>query len=565
MKFDVDEMVKVPIWIQFPKLPWEFWSPTMLGRMASLSGKPMFTDQCTNDMSRLSYARVLVEMEVLKEFPHEVILEDEFGEQFVQRVVYEWRPPVCSKCRIMGHTDAGSKVIRKEQKEWVQKKADSDVFIVEKVVRSVNDKSNKAAVSSDVVSKESAGESSKTNVSPQPEASPIGDKGKGKTIVTRQQMNQSKVEIMPSGRLELLETKGSRESIFPQIGENVLETRVTRNNTGKIWKKMGLKGWKLINNNDVYEIGRIWVMYNEEKIKVLKTMICEQMIHCMIDRNGERIYSTFIYGENDGMNRRRLWENIQSVAQKTIPWVVLSDFNVILRNDDRIGGNLANATDCEEFQNCVDDTNLLELRWSGHHFTWTNNQQGEDMIWRKIDRVFVSVRWIHVIESEEKVLNPGLSDHSPLIVVFIEPVCHSFKPFNFFYMWTECDEFLEIVRKNDSGPCEGYKMYRVVSKLKRLKADLKLLNKVKFSNITTKVQNTKKLLEDIQSNIQKDPFNVILMDEEHDVFNHYKCLLRWEENFYKQKSRFQRIEPGNLKTSFFHKPLRQKTAINRIN
>ncbi|XP_050217476.1 uncharacterized protein LOC126668314 [Mercurialis annua] len=118
MRFEVDEMIKIPIWVQFHKLPWEFWTPSMLGKMASMCGRPMYTDQCTSDLTRLSYARVLVEMEIFGEFPAEIILEDERGVQFNQKVAYEWRPPACSRCKAMGHTISDCKL---EQKIWVKK------------------------------------------------------------------------------------------------------------------------------------------------------------------------------------------------------------------------------------------------------------------------------------------------------------------------------------------------------------------------------------------------------------------------------------------------------------
>ncbi|XP_050222178.1 uncharacterized protein LOC126672273 [Mercurialis annua] len=120
MKFEM-EMIKFAVWIHFPKLPWEFWNATMLGRSASLCGRPMYTDQCTHDQSRLAYARVLVEMDAFGEFPQEVTMEDEEGEQFIQSIVYEWRPPACAECKTIGHNTAECKLKKVVQKKWVKK------------------------------------------------------------------------------------------------------------------------------------------------------------------------------------------------------------------------------------------------------------------------------------------------------------------------------------------------------------------------------------------------------------------------------------------------------------
>lgn len=47
-------------------------------------GKPLFSDQYTENQSKLGYARVLVEMELNGAFPENIVLEDENGGQFIQ-------------------------------------------------------------------------------------------------------------------------------------------------------------------------------------------------------------------------------------------------------------------------------------------------------------------------------------------------------------------------------------------------------------------------------------------------------------------------------------------------
>ncbi|XP_050232964.1 uncharacterized protein LOC126681469 [Mercurialis annua] len=187
-------------------------------------------------------------------------------------------------------------------------------------------------------------------------------------------------------------------------------------------------------------------------------------------------------------------------------WIVLGDFNAVLRDSDRCGGNIANQNDCEEFENCLDNTNLVELKWRGNKYTWTNNQQEEDRIWRRIGRVLVSEKWLDNFECEASVLSQGISDHVALIVKFKEPMTFSFKPFRFFKMWTESKDFMEIVSKSRES------------------------------------------LKEIQENLQLDPINVVLLKEEQALVINFRKLLRLEENFYKQKSRVQWIELGDHNT-----------------
>lgn len=73
-------------------------------------GRPLFSDFCIRIKSRLSYARILVEMDLLMEFPNDVILEDEERCQQHQQVVYEWTPIRCRQCKKYGHEGRGCKI-----------------------------------------------------------------------------------------------------------------------------------------------------------------------------------------------------------------------------------------------------------------------------------------------------------------------------------------------------------------------------------------------------------------------------------------------------------------------
>lgn len=76
----------------FPALPWEFWGTDNLSIISSILGKPLFSDQCTKNRTRLAYARVIVEMEMGGEYPDQITLEDGNGVQFNQKVYYELKP-----------------------------------------------------------------------------------------------------------------------------------------------------------------------------------------------------------------------------------------------------------------------------------------------------------------------------------------------------------------------------------------------------------------------------------------------------------------------------------------
>ena len=70
--FSSAEMSRVPVWVKFPSLPLWCWSPVCLSKIASVIGKPIQCDRLTSNLARMSYARVLVEIDLLEKLRHSV-------------------------------------------------------------------------------------------------------------------------------------------------------------------------------------------------------------------------------------------------------------------------------------------------------------------------------------------------------------------------------------------------------------------------------------------------------------------------------------------------------------
>nr|TKS08440.1 hypothetical protein D5086_0000103210 [Populus alba] len=102
--FSCEEMSRVPIWVKFPCLPLCCWSPICLSKIASVIGKPIQCDQLTSNLSRMSYARVLVEIDLLEELRHSVEITLPDGLTLHQKVVYETLPKYCNFCHVLAHT-----------------------------------------------------------------------------------------------------------------------------------------------------------------------------------------------------------------------------------------------------------------------------------------------------------------------------------------------------------------------------------------------------------------------------------------------------------------------------
>ncbi|CAK8565025.1 unnamed protein product [Lathyrus sativus] len=111
-----DELLRtLPIWVKLPQLPIVLWGDTSLNKIGSALGNPIMTDECTANRLRVSYARILVEMDITKELPQSITIADHAGEKMQQSIEYEWRPLFCNKCQKVGHCCEKPKM----RKQWI--------------------------------------------------------------------------------------------------------------------------------------------------------------------------------------------------------------------------------------------------------------------------------------------------------------------------------------------------------------------------------------------------------------------------------------------------------------
>lgn len=104
--FGDEEICKVPVWIQLPSLPIDYFTKGALSKIGSWIGTPITSDFLTQTRDHVAYARVLVEIDVTKDrkdLPEFLPIVTTKGEEFMQKVTYEYIPHYCKECKTVGH------------------------------------------------------------------------------------------------------------------------------------------------------------------------------------------------------------------------------------------------------------------------------------------------------------------------------------------------------------------------------------------------------------------------------------------------------------------------------
>ena len=74
-------------------------------------------------------------------------------------------------------------------------------------------------------------------------------------------------------------------------------------------------------------------------------------------------------------------------------------------------------------------------------------------------------------------------------------------PFRYFSYWAEHPNFVNLVAAAWNTQVEGSYQFRVVKKLKILKAELKTLNSTEFANLSVQTVQAPKHLQQVQRNL----------------------------------------------------------------
>ncbi|XP_028082596.1 uncharacterized protein LOC114283918 [Camellia sinensis] len=102
MKLTKEKATKVPVWVRLFNVPMECWDSDGLSRIASAVGVPLFMDNLTEKGSRVSFARVCVEIDAACTLPAMFNVSCG-GDTIVVKVEYQGLPAKCDHCVAFGH------------------------------------------------------------------------------------------------------------------------------------------------------------------------------------------------------------------------------------------------------------------------------------------------------------------------------------------------------------------------------------------------------------------------------------------------------------------------------
>ncbi|XP_059315703.1 uncharacterized protein LOC132066402 [Lycium ferocissimum] len=462
-----------------------------LSRISSGIGNHLYADECTTAIERISYARVLVEMDITRPLPNTVQVQDPNGKIFDQAVLYDWKPipkppakPVPNEPKATKETDQGA--------------------------RSRNVQAHQTGPHKVVV-----------NVTPPPS---------GVDWQSMTQKTTARGNMFPSTDTAYGSVSDTIEKSNMNNVASTSQSEMTQLSSAVIELEPKPPNADNYNSN---EQGRIWLLWNPTRVSVRVIQSHEQFIHSLVVIGNTQFLLTAIHGLHTIITRRTLWaalERIHTGVQDS--GILMGNYNAITEIDNMLNG--AEVQDCEvrNFRQFIQDTSLHQLNTAGREFTWSNGT-----VYSRINRALVNSTWmLNMSTTSVTALEPLFSHHSPLCLSIVEQRRDPHRPFKFYNYMVEHQGFKQAVSKCWSRHIHYPSLKQVWLKLMHVKYGMKKLRKTEFQGIVEKIDITRQKLTIIQNLIayghHQEP-----VPEEKLLRSEFEKWTTIEESIWRQKSR----------------------------
>lgn len=233
-----------------------------------------------------------------------------------------------------------------------------------------------------------------------------------------------------------------------------------------------------------------------------------------------------IYASTSYTARQILWNNLEQFAHShTHAWLLCHDFNEVTTNAHKFGGNSTNTTHATAFTNYLNNTNMLDLVFTGSRFTWSNKQKKSYFnLILEFDKYFANQNGSIVPRLYRTTSSPYIFRHCRLLLNLTKETIKPPPHCRLETMWFNHPDFPNVVANNWADNHDYF------FGLNNFTNHIKYWNKHTFGNIYYKKNITLPRLDSLQkmdlttkNNFHYNLENRILVD--------FNATLRIEEDF----------------------------------
>ncbi|WOL10352.1 hypothetical protein Cni_G19107 [Canna indica] len=276
-----------------------------------------------------------------------------------------------------------------------------------------------------------------------------------------------------------------------------------------------------------------------------------------------------VYASTNAKDRRLLWEFLGNIDLNDTPWLIVGDFNYIESQDDKLGGRpLVYGNALKAFQNFRSSANLIDLKFKGARFTWSNNRAGSKKVLARINRAYANDIWLSLFSKTMVYHLPRIaSDHKSILINtrpenFPTPLNRKFA---FELYWLEYKEVQTLIKNSwEINACNNNIMSHFGDNLNRLSKILMHWCSSEIGSLEERLKAATDeidVLEDIEAHGQcsdQDELRLKCLHNEAMALNRHLHIKWWT------KARTTWLEQNDKNTKYFHNLVKFKRRKNHI-
>lgn len=125
---------------------------------------------------------------------------------------------------------------------------------------------------------------------------------------------------------------------------------------------------------------------------------------------------TGFYGQPDTNKREETWQILEAFGRhNTLPWLCIGDYNEILCNSEKLGGQFRPERQMDRFREVVDVCQFRDSGFLGARYTWSRHFENGDSVWARLDCALANEEWMRKFANAKVVHISSIeSDHCML-------------------------------------------------------------------------------------------------------------------------------------------------------
>lgn len=337
----------------------------------------------------------------------------------------------------------------------------------------------------------------------------------------------------------------------------LIETMVRANKLEPIKAKLGFEGMFAVDSRG-QSGGLVCLWRRSPLVTILSYSDRHIDMRITEDDNSAGWRLTGFYGVPDRSKRHLGWNLLKSLAGRSnLPWAILGDFNDILLQSEKKGGNPQPTWLMDGFRDAVNHCGLSDFPFEGHQFTWERSRGKPEWVQEKLDRILVSDDWREKFGgARAQSLVSSRSDHLPIFLEVIKVQQHNFsRRFKFENLWLQEARCREIVISSWSATTGLDLPHRITHCTGAVWNWGKCFTK-NFRRRIAYWERRMNLLKGRSDHYGCDQFKEAQLQ--------HQRAIEHQHSFWKQRAKEFWLKNGDQNTTYFHNAVRKRRLNNQI-